>query len=468
MTVPQPSPLRKSVLVAIVAALAAGRADAHASEQGFVLLLPTDVYMTAGAASVALTVVLLAVLPPRVALAMFRPLTLFRWRRGRLHLVTSGLSFLLLLLLLWAGIEGPRDPLANPLPLMVWTVFWIGLVVAQGLLGDLWRWLNPWSGPLALARLLGLCPVAHLPHRLGPWLALAGFLAFAGFTLADIAPADPGRLARAVGLYWLAMFAAGLVFGPRFLLRAEALTVLMTCYARLGLFGRLRGRIALGVPGWQLLTARAPSTGLAVFMLALLATGSFDGLNETFWWLARLGINPLEFPGRSAVVAPNLIGLLAANAALAAAFALAVHAGLVLGGRPMPTRTAFRLFAPAILPIALGYHIAHYLTAFLVDGQYALIAASDPLANGADLLGLGQFYVTTGFFNTQDSVRAIFLTQAGAVVIGHILAIASAHAIALRAFTSPRIATLSQAPLAVFMVLYTFFGLWLLASPRGA
>ena len=424
--------------------------------------------MTAGAASVALTVVLLAVLPPRIAFAIFRPLALLRWRRGRLHLVTSCLSFLLLALLLWAGIEGPRDPLANPLPLMIWTVFWVGLIMAQGVFGNLWRWLNPWSGPLALARTLGFRPIAHLHHRAGPWLALAGFLAFAGFLLADIAPSDPGRLARAVGLYWLAIFAAGLVFGPRFLAKSEALTVLMTCYARLALFGRLRGRIALGLPSWQLLNMRAPSTGLAVFMLALLATGSFDGLNESFWWLARLGINPLEFPGRSAVVAPNLIGLLAANAALVAAFTLAVHAGLVLAGRPMPTLAAFRLFAPTILPIALGYHIAHYFTAFLVDGQYALIAVSDPFATGTDLLGLGQFYVTTGFFNTQDSVRAIFLVQAGAVVIGHILAIASAHAIALRAFTSPRIAALSQAPLAVFMVLYTFFGLWLLASPRGA
>ena len=29
-------------------------------------------------------------------------------------------------------------------------------------------------------------------------------------------------------------------------------------------------------------------------------------------------------------------------------------------------------------PIALGYHFAHYLTAFLVDVQYAAITFSDP------------------------------------------------------------------------------------------
>lgn len=76
-------------------------------------------------------------------------------------------------------------------------------------------------------------------------------------------------------------------------------------------------------------------------------------------------------------------------------------------------------------------------------------------------------HVTTGFFNTPDSVRAIFLTQAGAVVGGHVLAVILAHVLAMRALGSTRKAVLSQVPLALFMVAYTFFGLWLLASPRG-
>ena len=83
------------------------------------------------------------------------------------------------------------------------------------------------------------------------------------------------------------------------------------------------------------------------------------------------------------------------------------------------------------------------------------------------MLGLGHFYVTTGFFNTPGTVHAIWLGQAGAVVAGHVVAILLAHTLALRAFGTGQRAALSQAPLAAFMVLYTFFGLWLLASPRG-
>ena len=206
---------------------------------------------------------------------------------------------------------------------------------------------------------------------------------------------------------------------------------------------------------------------LALFCVVLLATGSFDGVNETYWWFGKIGINPLEFPGRSEVITENLIGLVLANLGLIAIFAGTLWIGLHLARSDMNLPQAITIFAPSILPIALGYHIAHYFTAALIEGQYALAALNDPLARGWDLLGLGTFYVTTGFFNEQASVRAIFLIQAGAVVLGHVLAILMAHALAVRAFGTSRRAALSQAPLALFMIAYTLFGLWLLASPRG-
>lgn len=441
-------------------------ACAHASEQGFVLLLPTGAYVAAGTASVAVTVVLLALLPAGLVPRLFAPRRLgtAHARRGRVwRHGPSWAMAALIAALIWAGLAGPRDPLANPLPLAVWTLWWVGLVAVQGLFGDVWRRVNPLTGPSAALRaLLGLRPL-RLSGRMGHWIALAGFLAFAGFLLADIAPADPGRLALAAAVYWLAMLGGATLFGPRWIARADAAGTLMRAHARMALWSR--GRI--GLWGWRAFAMPAPPLGLAVLMLVLLGTGSFDGLNETFWWLARLGINPLEFPGRSAVQGANLAGLVAGNLGLIAAYALCLKAGLLLSGAPMTLTHAFCRFAPSILPIALGYHIAHYLPSFLVDAQYARIAATDPLARGWDLLRLGEVYVTTGFFNTKASVQAIWLGQAGAVVLGHILAILLAHGIALRSFGHTSRAVLSQVPLALFMVGYTLFGLWLLASPRG-
>lgn len=443
-----------------------GLANAHASEQGFVLLLPTDFYTGAGVAVVIITVLALAVLPARGIEALFRPMRLTRRSARAIKPATSLASFFLLSLLIWAGFDGPRDPFSNPLPLMVWTVFWIGFVTVQGLIGDLWSYVNPWTGPMRLLRQTFGPPLLHLPARVGLIMGGLSFLAFSYLLLADPAPSDPARLARFVGLYWLFTAFMGVIFGPRWLRRAEGITLMMTAYARFGMLARRGGVLRLGLPGWQIANARRTPLILAVMITLLLGTGSFDGLNETFWWLAQLEINPLEFPGRSAVIAQNTAGLLLANLALLVVLLGTFKLGLMLAASPMRLTQAFCLFAPSILPIALGYHVAHYLPSFLVESQYALVALSDPFLNGSDWLGLGEFYVSTGFFNRQSSVRVIFLSQASAVVIGHVLAVLVAHVIAVHHFGSTRRAVLSQAPIALFMVGYTFFGLWLLASPR--
>jgi hypothetical protein len=265
--------------------------------------------------------------------------------------------------------------------------------------------------------------------------------------------------------YWAAHLVGTLVCGPRWLRRAEGFNRVFAAFARLAPMARQGGSWRLGLPGWRLLRGPAPPIGVALLYLAMLAVGSFDGLNETFLWIAALGLNPLEIPGRSAVVLPNLLGLARAVPALATIFAVTVRLGLALAR--VSSVAAFRSFAPAILPIAFGYHLAHYLPSTLVDGQYLVLALNDPLGRGADLFGLGHVHVTTGFFNTLATVRVIWLSQAAAVVLGHVLAVLLGHALALHLTRDQRAAALSQVPLAIFMIAYTLFGLWLLAAPRG-
>jgi hypothetical protein len=73
--------------------------------------------------------------------------------------------------------------------------------------------------------------------------------------------------------------------------------------------------------------------------------------------------------------------------------------------------------------------------------------------------------VTTSFLNTYESVRLIWNIQTAVIVIGHVAAIVLAHMIALKHFGNGRSAAASQFPLAILMVLYTLFGLWLLSTP---
>ncbi|MEM0923478.1 MAG: hypothetical protein AAGI13_10565, partial [Pseudomonadota bacterium] len=450
--------LTLALAVALTFALP-GTARAHSAEQAFVLLLPTEVYTWAGVGAVALTVLVAGLWPfagPAGRAMSPASAIPFRHAEGAAVQTVRAAALAVLGGLIFVGLYGPRDPLSNLLPLSVWSLWWIAFPVLQGIAGDLWRWVMPWttlSWPEERRALIAL------PGWLGQWPAVLGFLGFNAFLLADPAPNDPWRLAAFVMIYAAFTFAAVALTGPGWLMRGEFATAILGWYARLapGLRHLPGGRLA-GV---------LPSISGAVLVLSILGSGSFDGLKETFFWLGLQGVNPLEFPGRSAVVVPTLAGLVLANLLLVGAFALAVWLGLRLAGMRGMLREAFCRLSLAMLPIALGYHIAHYLSAAIVESQYLLLAMSDPLGRRADLLGLGGFQVTTGMFNRLDTVEILWLIQAGAVVIGHVWSVLLGHAIALRLAGTPRLAAISQIPLSLFMIAYTFFGLWLLATPRA-
>lgn len=435
----------------LIACFVPQQGAAHVSEQGLVLLLPTELYILGGVATVTLTFLLLGLTPDARVKRLFQPVRLPAFRTSRVQQITRLFSALVLVGLIFTGRFGHHDPFENPLTLVVWTVFWIGLVSIQGVVFDVWRWINPFRALAIWKR-----GMFSYPAWLGRWPAVIFFIAFAGFLLADPAPADPPRLAMVVGVYTALTVLGCWVFGPRWLLRGEFLTVLMRCYSGTALFGR-----SVGVPGWRLLQRGAPAFSAALFMLALLAVGSFDGLNETFWWLNILGVNPLEFPGRSAIIGETLVGLGLFLFGLVVVYCATIWLGHMLARGKGKARIAMRIFAPSLLPIAVGYHVAHYLTSFLVDIQYVALFISEHLLDH-------EFRVTTGFFNTVAAVRLIWLSQAFAVVLGHVVAILVAHVLALRLYGTRRQATLSQIPLAALMIAYTLFGLWLLASPRGA
>lgn len=449
---------------AAVALLLPDPAQAHVSGQGFVLLLPTNVYTTAGVAVVALTVLALFAIPGTFIRRVFG---VFRFRSSDLETartITSLASLIILIVLVYIGLTGSRDPLSNLMPLVFWTLGWVALISLAGLFGNLWRWIDPWSG---LHRLIGpRRPVIALPEAIGMWPAVFLLMAFAAFLLADLAPDDPARLAQIVSGYWLLTMLGLLLCGPAWMKQVELGSAIFSSYGSLSPL-RLREDAGVGFPGWRLLARRrVPAGGL--FVLALLAVGSFDGINETFWWFKLIGINPLAFPGRSAVVWPTLFGLAGTLIALVSIFALAVWLGSMLVEDRPDFAELFDRLAQTMLPIAFAYHIAHYLTVFLVNRQNLLAALSDPFGLGADHLGLQPFYVTTGFLNHMDSVRLIWLSQAGAVVIGHVWSVLLAHRTALDMFPDHRRAALATLPLSLLMIAYTLLGLWLLATPRGA
>ncbi len=466
------------ILAVVLYGTAAG---AHTAERGFILLLPTEYYLLGGTLSVAVSFAVLIVVAPRRIVERATPRLTLPWPRAAwLDDGIAALSFMLFAFLIYCGVEGTRDPLTNPLPQAVWTIGWVGVTILHAVLGNFWTVLNPWRFPVRLLRrAAGLTAVGDgpisLPARVTGWPAIAFFLAIAWFELVDLAPDDPDRLAVATAGYWLIHLLGALIFGEtRWLNAAEPLTILFRYLALIAPVAveRRNGNRCLSFawPGARILQAEAPPAPVALFLLLTLATVSFDGLNMTFWWLGLNGINPLEFPGRSAVTGVNSVGLAAAWIALAAFYGAAVWLGQKLGRGELRGvfLTAFRLFVLSILPVSLASHLSHYLTVLMVNGQWALVAANDPLGRGANLLGLESFRVTTSFLNVAEDVERLWQFQVAVIVLGHILAVVLAHGLSGRlTYRTQRFQTLAQFPMALLMILYTLFGLWLLSSPTG-
>src|SRR5258708_21409653 len=111
-----------------------------------------------------------------------------------------------------------------------------------------------------------------------------------------------------------------------------------------------------------------------------------------------------------------------------------------------------RCFAFTLVPIAIGYHLAHYLTFVLIQGQYIIPLASDPFGFGWNLFGTAGYRVDIAIVDA----RFTWLTAVTAILIGHIAAVYLAHVKAMQVFDARSVALRSQVPLTALMLVYTF------------
>jgi hypothetical protein len=111
-----------------------------------------------------------------------------------------------------------------------------------------------------------------------------------------------------------------------------------------------------------------------------------------------------------------------------------------------------------LVPVAVGYIVAHYLTYVLVEGQRLVVAVSDPLQQGWDLLG------TVGYEPRGDLLPGslVWTLQVTAVVLGHITGAWFGHA-AVRRRRAQGL-SVSQWPLAALMIGLTVLALWSLGQ----
>jgi len=202
---------------------------------------------------------------------------------------------------------------------------------------------------------------------------------------------------------------------------------------------------------------------MVAFVLVLLSTVTFDGFTATPAWASLEGrlYAALEALGDARLTFIDTLGLVAFPLLFGLVYLGFARWMAWMGDDELSTGAVARLFVLSLVPIAIAYHLAHYFTYLLIQGQLLIRLASDPLGLGWDLFGTARYRPDIGIVGA----RAVWYTAVAAIVAGHVIAVYVAHAVALREYRDRRAALRSQLPMLVLMVGYTVVSLWIIAQP---
>ena len=488
-------------------------AYAHGFGERYDLPLPLWMYLIGAGAAVAFSFVIIGLLLRNTpGLHGYARLNLLQWPAGRLLVhpatlllvkVASALAFLLVIA---AGVYGVQNPNENLAPTMVWVIWWVGLAYVSALVGNLWALLNPWKIIFSWKERLfrWVNPEGTLsfnlpyPRWLGVWPGVALFLGFAWVETVFPGSARPLNLGLLAVGYSLITWAGMVLFGKHVWLRhGEAFSIAFAFLARFAptevrvVDSRACEQCSLACqdksgecvdcyecfeaaePGRREVNLRPFAAGLlrdderhlsqVAFVLLMLATVTFDGFTATPTWASLVSasspfVSAYTEQAGAVVASIGLALFPLIFAALYIYFAILMALSAQARGK---IGTVVSAFAYSLIPIALAYHLAHFLSFLLIQGQLVIPLASDPLGYGWDVLGTADYRINIAIVNA----RFAWFSAVFAIVVGHIIAVYLSHIVAMRTFGNHRLALRSQYPMLVLMVGYTVISLWILAQP---
>ena len=340
---------------------------------------------------------------------------------------------------------GPQQSLANAGLLFVWVGWWAGFTMSTYVLGNTWPAVNPW-------RTIGtILPTLDRSYPAwGVWPATIALLTLVWVEVASPIADAPDVLGGVVLAYTLVTLVGAVVFGPEtWFDRADPVARVFDHYGHVAPFQRDDSAVVTRLPGMALTDLSVSSRSEVAFVVALLWVTTFDGFVATPAWRT--------IADAATPVVPLLVlyplALVVGFALFLGAFYGAARLSRRTANTYLTTATLARQFAPALLAIAAGYHLAHYLGYFLslLPALFAVAAAPlDPPAT-VTLLVLPSWFETVGMT---------------AILLGHLLAIWVAHGTAYDIFPGRLQAIRSQYPFIAVMVFYTMTSLWIIAQPE--
>ena len=386
-----------------------------------------------------------------------------------LRVLAGTVSVVLFLAVFLAALLGTDYAELNLAPTFVYVIFWLGLVPLSVLFGNVWSVLSPWKAVAdAVAWIAGRVgiqwrPLAAYPERLGRAPAAGALVLFTALEIAYVDPASPRLLAVAIGIYSYATWVGMLVFGREtWQQRGEGFAVYYGLLARIAPLAVRDRRLVIRWP-FSGLAERDETPGTLLFVAVMLGSVGFDGLSRTMRWQDLIAAVQDPFVISRPLLSDLLVsatgaaGLLAAVLVVVCVYKVAAWLATEYARSPVSLERAFLL---SLVPIALVYAVAHYFSLLIVQGQFLIPLASDPLGRGWDLFDTAGVMPKLNVF----APNTIWYLQVGALVAGHVAGLAVAHDRAIATFRERGPALRSQLPMLALMVFYTVTGLWLLSQ----
>lgn len=459
-----------------LAALSPGSAAAHAFGQRYDLPLPLEMFLIGAGSAVLLSFVVIALTFKSNGFRYPR-LDLGATGIGRISMhpvtlnVVRGVVLGVFLLVVLAGLIGSQNQFKNIAPTMIWIIWWVGFAYVSALVGDIWRIADPIATLFRLLEALipGLSAERVWPAALGCWPATALFFIFAWLEIVWGGGETPHNLTLMI-LCFCVISAFGMMMYGRDTWRehGDPFAKIFSLFARFAPFGTgADGRFELRPPAVGLMHQGGFSTATTGFVLLILATVTFDGFRETplwadvFEWSLDSPLAGLAAGGINVPALVTSLGLVAFPLLFAVIYAVFCRATVWAAGTgPAPGQIA-QAFIMTLVPIAIAYHLAHYISLLLISGQQIIPLVSDPFGYGWDLFGTAAYAPIIEIIDAEIAWHVAVTT----IVLGHIAAVYLAHRIALNIYPTARAALRSQIPMLVLMVAYTMVSLWILAQP---
>lgn len=362
------------------------------------------------------------------------------------------IAFVLTLSAAWLG---PNVVTENPAPAWIYVFLWVGLFPLSLVFGPFIKRISPLRTIAAGISSLLRGHERLTPTSWGMWPAAISLFTFVWVELVSPNAAVPRFLAAYMTIYAVIHIAMGVVYGQDWFEQGEGFEVASTLVGRMAPFARSEGGTWVVRNPMHGLSQTPPVVGLVAMVAVLLGSTAFDGLTRTpvwrDWSLAQEGFTYL---------ASGTAGLLGSIVVVALVYGAAMQ--MTQSWAPdRPTLAAD--FAPSLVPIAIGYTVAHYFSFTIFDGQLGLILASDPYGLGWNLFGTAGNDINYTLISTEW----IALIQVAAIALGHVAGVVIAHDKALQIFPK-RHHMIAQYPLLCAMVAFTMSGISLVVGSANS